>query len=86
MSSSIRTSCWEIDRPWPREAGIESPFRYPEEDGTGAFYWWDERFACVIAAKAADRDLLLGIAEIVYQQTSPDSAKAKLPPAPDKAS
>jgi hypothetical protein len=33
-----------------------------------------------ITAKA-DRDLLLQVAEIVYQQTSPDAAKAKIPPA-----
>ena len=32
------------------------------------------------------RGLLLKIAEIVYQQNSPDGAKAKLPPASDKAS
>ena len=34
----------------------------------------------------ADRDLLLRIAETVYQQTAPDGAKAKIPPAPGKPS
>jgi len=34
----------------------------------------------------ADRNLLLRIAEIVYQQTSADAVKAKLAPAPGKPS
>jgi anti-sigma factor RsiW len=61
--------------------GGETAFRYHEEGGIGAFYWSDEGFGYAIAAKA-DRDLLLRIAEIVYQQTAPDGAKAKIPPAP----
>ena len=65
--------------------GGETAFRYHEEGGIGAFYWSDEGFGYAIAAKA-DRDLLLRIAEIVYQQTSPDGAKAKIPPAPGKPS
>jgi anti-sigma factor RsiW len=65
--------------------GGETAFRYHEEGGVGAFYWADEGFGYAIAAKA-DRDLLLRIAEIVYQQTSPDSAKAKVPPVPGKGS
>ncbi len=65
--------------------GGETAFRYHEEGGVGAFYWADEGFGYAIAAKA-DRDLLLRIAEIVYQQTSPDSAKAKLPSVPGKGS
>jgi anti-sigma factor RsiW len=65
--------------------GGETAFRYHEEGGIGAFYWSDEGFGYAIAAKA-DRDLLLRIAEIVYQQTSPDGAKAKLPPASGKPS
>ena len=32
------------------------------------------------------RDMLLKVAEMVYQQNSPDGAKAKLPPVPGKAS
>jgi anti-sigma factor RsiW len=65
--------------------GGETAFRYHEEGGIGAFYWSDEGFGYAIAAKA-DRDLLLRIAEIVYQQTSPGGAKAKIPPAPGKPS
>ena len=65
--------------------GGETAFRYHEEGGIGAFYWSDEGFGYAIAAKA-DRDLLLRIAEIVYQQTSPDGAGAKIPPAAGKPS
>lgn len=61
--------------------GGETAFRYHQEDGIGAFYWSDEGFGYAITAKA-DRELLLRIAEIVYQQTSPVGAKAKIPPAP----
>jgi len=63
----------------------ETAFSYHEEGGLGAFYWSDEGFGYAIAAKA-DRDLLLLLAEIVYQQTSPDGARAKIPPAPGKPS
>jgi len=65
--------------------GGETAFRYHEEGGIGAFYWSDEGFGYAITAKA-DRDLLLRIAEIVYEQTSPGGAKAKIPPAPGKPS
>ena len=65
--------------------GGETAFRYHEDGGIGAFYWSDEGFGYAIAAKA-DRGLLLQIAEIVYHQTSPDGAKAKLPPASGKPS
>jgi anti-sigma factor RsiW len=65
--------------------GGETAFRYHEEGGIGAFYWSDEGFGYAIAAKA-DRELLLRIAEIVYRQTSPDGAGAKIPPAPGKPS
>jgi anti-sigma factor RsiW len=65
--------------------GGETAFRYHQEGGIGAFYWSDEGFGYAITAKA-DRDLLLRIAEIVYQQTSPGGAKAKIPPAPGKPS
>jgi hypothetical protein len=60
----IRASCRGIDRTRPRQAGFESPFRYPEEDHPGLFDWSGERFGCVIAAKV-DHDLVLRIAEIV---------------------
>jgi anti-sigma factor RsiW len=65
--------------------GGETAFRYHEEGGIGAFYWADEGFGYAIAAKA-DRDLLSRIAEIVYQQTSPDAARAKPPPGSGKGS
>ena len=65
--------------------GGETAFRYHEEGGIGAFYWSDEGFGYAIAAKA-DRELLLRIAELVYKQTSPDGARAKIPPAPGKSS
>ena len=64
--------------------GDETAFRYHEEGGIGAFYWSDEGFGYAIAARA-DRDPLLRIAEIVHQQTSPDGARAKIPPAPGKS-
>ena len=65
--------------------GGETAFRYHEEGGVGAFYWSDQGFGYAIAAKA-DRDLLLRIAELVYRQTSPDGAGAKIPPEPGKPS
>jgi anti-sigma factor RsiW len=61
----------------------ETAFRYHEEGGIGAFYWSDEGFGYATTAKA-HRDLLLRISEIVYRQTSPGGAKAKIPPAPSK--
>ena len=65
--------------------GGETAFRYHEEGAIGAFYWSDQGFGYAIAARA-DRNLLLRLAEIVYQQTSPDGAKAKIPPPPGKPS
>jgi len=65
--------------------GGETAFRYHEENGIGAFYWADEGFGYAITAKA-DRELLLRIAEIVYQQTSQGGAKAKIPPPQGRAS
>jgi anti-sigma factor RsiW len=65
--------------------GGETAFRYSEENGVGAFYWSDQGFGYALAAKA-DRDLLLRLSEIVYQQISTDGAKAKIPPKPGKPS
>jgi anti-sigma factor RsiW len=67
-------------------AGVrdETAFRYHQEGGIGAFCWSDEGFGYAIAAKA-DRELLLRIAELVHKQTSPDVARAKIPPAPGKS-
>jgi anti-sigma factor RsiW len=65
--------------------GGETAFRYSEENGIGAFYWSDQGFGYALAAKA-DRDLLLRLSEIVYQQMSSDGTKAKIPPKPGKPS
>ena len=65
--------------------GGETAFRYSEKNGVGAFYWSDQGFGYALAAKA-DRDLLLRLSEIVYQQISADGAKAKIPPKPGKPS
>jgi hypothetical protein len=46
---------------------------------------WTKSFGYTIGANAA-RALLLRLMEIAYQQTAPDGARAKLPPAPGKAS
>jgi anti-sigma factor RsiW len=63
----------------------ETEFQFREQNGISAFFWVDDGLAYAIAANVP-RDRLLKIAEIVYQQNSPDDAKAKLPPAPGKAS
>jgi anti-sigma factor RsiW len=62
----------------------ESAFRGGEDDGIGAFHWLDEGFGH--AWRHADRALLFRLAEIVNRQTAPDGARAKLLPAPGKAS
>jgi anti-sigma factor RsiW len=67
------------------DVGEETEFKYREEKGTSAFYWVDDGLAYAVAANT-DRDLLLKVAEIIYRQTSPDGARAKIPPAPGKAS
>jgi anti-sigma factor RsiW len=67
------------------DAAEETEFQFREQNGISAFYWVDDGLAYAIAANAP-RDVLLKIAEIVYQQNSPGDAKAKLPPAPGKAS
>jgi anti-sigma factor RsiW len=61
----------------------ETEFQFREQNGISAFYWVDDGLAYAIAANAP-RGLLLKVAEIVYQQNSPEGAKAKLPPAPGK--
>jgi len=63
----------------------ETEFQFRERNGISAFYWVDDGLAYAIAANAP-RDLLLKVAEAVYQQNSVEGAKAKLPPAPGKAS
>jgi anti-sigma factor RsiW len=67
------------------EVGGETEFKYRERNGTSAFYWVEDGLAYAIVANT-DRDLLLKVAEIVYQQNSPNGARAKIPPAPGKPS
>jgi anti-sigma factor RsiW len=63
----------------------ETEFKYREQNGISAFYWVDDGLAYAITANAP-RELLLKVAEIVYQQNSPDGAKPKIPTAPGKPS
>jgi anti-sigma factor RsiW len=71
----------KLSRPGPASA---SRFHL-EDGGISAFYWIDDGLAYAIAANAP-RDLLLKVAEIVYQQNSPEGARAKIPPVPGKPS
>lgn len=80
-SKGIRVSCYFLSA----EGSDETEFKYRDQDGVGAFYWVADGLAYAIAANAP-RDLLLKIAEIIYQQNSPDGSKPKLPPAPGKPS
>ena len=66
-------------------AAEETEFQFREQNGISAFYWVDDGLAYAIAANAP-RDQLLKVVRIVYEQNSSDGAKAKLPPAPGKAS
>ena len=76
-----RLSCYYLSV----DVAGETEFKYREENGVGAFYWVDDGLAYAIAANAP-RELLLKVAEIVYQQNSPDGAKPKLPRPPGKPS
>ena len=76
-----RLSCYYLSV----DVAGETEFKYREENGVGAFYWVDDGLAYAVAANAP-RELLLKVAEIVYQQNSPDGAKAKLPRPPGKPS
>ena len=67
------------------DAAEETEFQFREQNGISAFYWVDDGLAYAIAANAP-RDQLLKVVRIVYEQNSSDGAKAKLPPAPGKAS
>ena len=77
----VRLSCYYL----VVDIAGETEFQFREQNGVNAFYWVDDGLAYAIAANAP-RDLLLKVAEIVYQQNSPAGAKAKLPPASGKAS
>jgi anti-sigma factor RsiW len=76
-----RLTCYYLSA----NVGGETEFKYREQNGTNAFYWVEDGLAYAIAANT-DRDLLLKVAEIIYQQNSPDGARAKIPPAPGKPS
>jgi anti-sigma factor RsiW len=76
-----RLSCYFLSA----DGGEETEFKYREQNGTSAFYWVDDGLAYAIVANAP-RDLLLKLAEMLYQQNSPDGARAKIPPAPGKPS
>jgi len=76
-----RLTCYYLSA----NVGGETEFKYREQNGTSAFYWVEDGLAYAIAANT-DRDLLLKVAEIIYQQNSPNGARAKIPPAPGKPS
>ena len=67
----IRLSCYYLSV--DRHGGPK--FKYREQNGVGAFYWIEDGLAYAIAANAK-RDLLLKVAELVYQQGSPAGARA----------
>jgi anti-sigma factor RsiW len=80
-SKDTRLSCYYLSV----DVGGETEFQYREQNGIGAFYWVDDGLAYAIAGNV-DHDLLLKVAELVYQQNPPDGAGAKPPPIPGKAS
>jgi anti-sigma factor RsiW len=60
----------------------ETGFRYSEQNGVSVFYWSDQDFGYALAARV-DRQQLLKLAEMVYQQLSGEGGKPKtLPGAP----
>ncbi len=68
------------------DASGETGFRYSEQNGVGVFYWSDQDFGYALAAKT-DRQQLLQLAEVVYQQLSEGGKTKRLPaPAPGKPS
>jgi anti-sigma factor RsiW len=77
----VRLSCYYLSV----DVGGETEFEYREQHRTSAFYWVEDGLAYAVAA-STDRESLLKVAEVIYQQTSPDGAKAKIPPPPGKPS
>jgi anti-sigma factor RsiW len=75
-----RLSCYYL----VAESAGETEFQFREQNGISAFYWVDDGLAYAIAANTP-RDVLLKIAEVIYRQNS-EGARAKLPPAAEKAS
>jgi len=59
----------------------DTTFRYSEQNGVGEFYWSDQDFGYALAAKI-NRQQLLKIAEMVYQQLSGEGAKPPPPASP----
>jgi len=76
-----RLSCYYLTV----DFGGETEFEYREQNGVSAFYWVEDRLAYAVTANAP-RDQLLKVAEIIYQQNSPDGAKPSTPTAPGKPS
>jgi anti-sigma factor RsiW len=76
-----RLSCYFLSA----DSGRQTEFKYRDQNGIGAFYWIDDGLAYAITGNA-DRELLLTVADIVYRLNSPDPAKAKIPPLPEKPS
>jgi len=76
-----RLSCYYL----VADVAGETEFQFREQNGISAFYWVEDGLAYAIAANAP-RNLLLKVAEIVYQQNSPEAAKTNLPPVPGKPS
>jgi anti-sigma factor RsiW len=80
-SKGTRITCYYLTV----DVGGETEFKYREQNGTSAFYWVEDGLAYAIAANT-ERDLLLKVAEIIYQQNSSNGARAKIPPPPGKPS
>jgi anti-sigma factor RsiW len=60
----------------------ETGFRYSEQNGVSVFYWSDQDFGYALAARV-DRQQLMKLAEMVYQQLSGEGGRPKtLPTAP----
>ena len=58
----------------------ETGFRYSEQNGVSMFYWSDQDFGYALAARV-DRQQLLKLAEMVYQQLSGEGGRPKTRPA-----
>lgn len=54
-----------------RAHNAETAFRYARENNVGVFYWIDRECGYAIASSDLNRDELLKVAELVYQQLEP---------------
>lgn len=52
-------------------AGVETAFRFTEYDGVSAFWWKDGPLAYVLIGRS-ERDRLLGLARLAYQELNPE--------------